>query len=995
MVTRLLPAPLAPLLTSHGRTPTTEDRNARGTSPYRSPATARSAAGLRQATCRLLLALVLALASTTACVSGGDSTTAAGVILPTEAPFGPKIIFDPLALPIPEVPLPSDLLLQRTDEGDLAWNVSKRAPTGVERQIRELLPLLDGFGSFAPISVAFDAPIDLDTVHSSSVLVVDITDGADTRGEVIPLDFGEGLFPIIGGGRFWAFDPDEDLADFLLPRDNDYPYLGETQRVSHYEVETNTLILRPTIPFTAGHRYAILLTRDILGATPPADAPESGPRPIRSPFAYKAHAAQAHLVADALALSDLTSEDLAFGWAFTVGDPEKPLLDLRDGLYGTGRFAPLATDFPPTLGDIRDTGIKHDANGVDYPLDARDHRYVLQGDYLNAILSVVLGISGGFSVAFDHVDYVAFGSMPSPDVRLGPNKTFAPSASTTPTDVPWLIAVPKTTARFAPPFPVVFYFHGTGSSRFEFLALANNLARQGIATVAYDQIGHGPIVPDIKSLLAGQGLDPGQIEFFIPLLVNFLAPDRAAEFEGLGFAEAYAKMLEIGFFAELAFYGRTEDVDGDGALTSSESFFFADPFMQCAAFQQDLVDFTQFVRTLRSFSQAAVPAAIEDPANADPTRLMQNLMAGDFNADGILDLGGPDVRIGTAGTSLGGFHAFMAAAIEPEVSTTSPIAAGGGLADILLRSTLRQITRVIYLEVFGPLIIGCPDGSGGLHLSFNDESSSCRTSPATSSFAHIPSAPAGTIIRLENQANREIATYTLDTDAEGFSLSIPSDRWDELLIEVLPPNSTEPAQRIFALTPYQGLALHRNTPEFRRFVAITQHALDRCDPISFARRLLIDPIGQPKSVLFENVISDRTVPISTGISLARATGVLGDADTSAAIMDTLVAAGVMNGAAYDVDDLLKNNAATEPPLGPLPTVPSGPDGESHSAIRFAFANGRHEWIAGPTDDTEYDAHTMSRNRIAIFHATNGRLLLDDICLADESCPLLDSWTMPD
>ena len=941
---------------------------------------------------RLLLPLVFAPILGTACVGGGDSATSAGVVLPSDAPFGPTIIFDPLAVPIPEVPLPSDLLLQRTDEDALSWNVSGRAPTAMERQIRDLLPTLDGFGAFAPISVAFDQPIDLDTVHGGSAILVDITEGADTRGELIGLDFGDGNFPIVGGGRYWAFDDNEDLPDFLLPEDNDYPYQGETQRVTHYEVETNTLILRPLVPLSAGHRYAVLLTKDIVGADTiePGEDSARG-RPIRSPFPYKAHSAQAHLVADALALTNVSKDDLAFGWVFTVGDPDKPIQQVRDGLHGRGTFSRFSRQFPPSLGDIRDTGISHDGNGTDYPLDTRDHRFIVQGDYLDTILGVVIGVAGGFSVDFSHVDYVAFGSMPSPDVRLGPRKTFAPDArSDAATMVPWLAAIPKTTDRFKPPFPVVVYFHGTGSSRFEFLALANNLARQGLATVAYDQVGHGPIVPDIKSLLAGQGLDPEQIEFFLPLLVNFLAPDRAAEFEGLSFQEAYEKLLGIGFFAELAFYGRTEDVTGDGALTSSESFFFADPFQQCGAFQQDLVDFAQLVRTLRSFSPSTTPPAIEDPSSATPERLMQNLAAGDFNADGVPDLGGPDVRIGTAGTSLGGIHAFMAAVIEPEVETATPIAAGGGLADILLRSNLRQITRVIYLEVFGPLLIGCPDGAGGLHLSLNDESNSCRNDPKLYAFAHLPEAPAGTTIRLENQDNGEVEALTLTEDGQGFSLPIASDRWDELLVEVTVAGASTPTQRLRTLTPYQGLALHRNSPEFRRFVAITQHALDRCDPVSFARRLFLDPDGRPaRSVLFENVIGDRTVPISSGLSLARAAGVLGDDEAAQSIMDRLIADGVVAGAQVDVDDLLKNNET--PSFGPLPTVPSGPDGTGRSAIRFAFAKGRHEWIAGPTDDTEYEAHTMSRNRIALFHASGGTLISDDICLADESCPLLDTW----
>ncbi|MFO0746503.1 MAG: hypothetical protein U1F43_12635 [Myxococcota bacterium] len=908
------------------------------------------------------------------CVSGGDDKTAAGVVFDTDAPFGPMVRFDPLALPVPEVPLPNDALL-RVEDGTatgLAWNVSKKAPTAMERRIRALLPKLDGFGSFAPITVSFDGPLDLDSVDESTFVVVDLE-----TGERVPLDFGSGLYPIDGGGRFWAFDPDDDLPDFLLPRDND---AGDPPtRLTHYEIETNTLIVRPVFPFRAGARHAVLLTRGIRGARGADGTPG---HPIRSPFPYKAHAAQTALVKAGADFAGISTDELAFGWSFTVGRPEAPIEEVREGLYGRGRLAGLDEAFPPSLGEVRDTGITSDANGVDYPADPHDHRFIIQGEYMDAILGLILGLANGFSVDFDNVDYVAFGSLESPDMRVGPDQTFAtPNAHPPSTPVPYLVSIPKTTDAFKPPFPVVIYFHGTGSSRFEFLALANNLAKLGIATVAFDQVGHGPIVPDIKKLLSDQGIAPEDAELIIPFLAQLLVPDRASEFEGLSFQEGLKKLNEIGLFKELAVIGRTEDTTGDGALQSSESFFFADPFKQCASFQQDLVDLIGFVRVLRSFDQAKVPPALANPATASEADLMAHIQAGDFNADGVLDLGGPDVAIGTAGTSLGGIHALLAAAVEPEVSTVTPIASGGGLSDMLLRSTLRQITSVIYLEVFGPLVIGCPDGTGGAWLSLNDESKKCGADPTTTAFAHVDKVMAGDEVVVEDLDDGEVGRRTIDEDGAGFSVSVPADRWDQLRVRVVSPEGED---RIAALvqTPYQGLALQRNTPEFRRFVSITQHALDRCDPIAFAH-LVTD-----KPVLFENVVGDHTVPISTGIALARAVGVFGkDLASVTPWMDKLIDSGVMDGGSYDVDDLLGNNPPEMPAFGPVPPVDLG-DGRLQ-AMRFAFANGRHEWIAGPTDGAEYAAHTMSRNRIALFHWSGGRVVSDDICLADESCPLLD------
>jgi hypothetical protein len=94
------------------------------------------------------------------------------------------------------------------------------------------------------------------------------------------------------------------------------------------------------------------------------------------------------------------------------------------------------------------------------------------------------------------------------------------------------------------------------------------------------------------------------------------------------------------------------------------------------------------------------------------------------------------------------------------------------------------------------------------------------------------------------------------------------------------------------------------------------------------------------------------------------------------------------GGEYAVADLLGNNPPELPALGPLPTVPSGPGGTGRSASRFASARARHEWGAGAPEGAEYEAHTMTRNRIALFHASGGTRVEDDVCLADDTCPLL-------
>src|SRR5438105_15826420 len=109
---------------------------------------------------------------------------------------GPKVVFDLLHKPLPEIPFPSDLATRPdpTSRTGLRINASLIAPTQLERNVRGLLDTLDGFGTFAPITVAFDPPgldvLDLYNRQNNAdpsddgVYLVDLVTGATT-----PLDF--------------------------------------------------------------------------------------------------------------------------------------------------------------------------------------------------------------------------------------------------------------------------------------------------------------------------------------------------------------------------------------------------------------------------------------------------------------------------------------------------------------------------------------------------------------------------------------------------------------------------------------------------------------------------------------------------------------------------------------------------------------------------------------------------------------------------------------
>src|SRR5262249_33340037 len=102
--------------------------------------------------------LILPLALLCAC---GTATPFEG-LAPAGPGSGPKGVFDPLRTPLPEIPFPNDLAT-RPDPASatgLRVNASLAASTALERNLRGLIDQLDGFGTFAPITVAFDADLD-------------------------------------------------------------------------------------------------------------------------------------------------------------------------------------------------------------------------------------------------------------------------------------------------------------------------------------------------------------------------------------------------------------------------------------------------------------------------------------------------------------------------------------------------------------------------------------------------------------------------------------------------------------------------------------------------------------------------------------------------------------------------------------------------------------------------------------------------------------------
>ena len=676
-------------------------------------------------------------------------------LLATPDGSGPELIFDPDTRPFPDMPFPIDLATRPDPVAatGLRLNVSKLAPTGLERSVRSTLDRLDGFGTFAPISVSFDAPLDLESIRSTRhddsdrsddlILVLVIDPESPHFGEASYLDLGRGYFPITleRNDNYFASDPrwqasnlvlesqDEDLdgdgvmdpgedtdSDGVLDRANVFPgSAGDPYRdlVDFYELETDTLLIRPVVPLRERTRYAVVLTNQLTG---------TDGQPVRSPFEFVHHLKQTKALSpleDALAQHGRTLDQVAFAWTFTTMSIFADLDSLREGLRGSGPFARLEDEFPPEpyLHQFRDEVIGDEKRL--FVVEAEEIRGVLvaAGQFILPLIGAGADALDPLLESYTFVDYFVSGSFRSPYLLDTPGEVWdldpqTGHLSAGEQEVTFWLSVPKahqhtladgTRIEYKPPFPVVVYIHGSTSTRLEALGWAGTLGRYGFAVLGIDAVGHG------------------------------LSFDRVSpELEGLVEAVFGSKYMR-GMYRAMK-TDRSRDLNGDGWTNSGGDFWSADIFHTRDVIRQTVVDILQAVRMLRSFDGQRPFEPRQDPRSdiqRGPEGEQENCsgrtyeqgripfegdvncdesidLAGDFNGDGQVDVGGPDGLIVATGVSLGGIVSALATAVEPDIARAAPISGGGGLSDIASRCLQPGVVEAVFMKLFGPLIVGVP-----------------------------------------------------------------------------------------------------------------------------------------------------------------------------------------------------------------------------------------------------------------------------------------------
>lgn len=885
------------------------------------------------------LAVLPAVAS-----SGCEGERATG-LAPAKRTGGPSVVYDIERKPLPEVPLPSDTATRIDPESPTGrrLNVSLEAETKQLSKLRAKFNQLDGFGTYAPITVAFDRELDVanvqtrhgnDDFRDDAVFLLNVDRSCQRFGEEVALDLGRGRFPTIvdqhgdaepslsdpaGGNRLFPFDPQGTFNQMLFAErnedangnglldpgeDRDFDGVLDVANLDDpracdawdedtlerdrcvadhlldwYERETNTLILRPVWPLEQRCTYAVVLTDRLVG---------SDGRAVQSPLPAINPRDQTDALAalpELLPRYQLSLDDVAFAWSFTTGSQTQVMEALRAGLHGHGPWARLANEFPiESLRVVAPEGESADGDVTPGGCGAMaTNFYWYQGinEYppnmcAYAADNAALGayVRGTFEAPYFLADKDGRATPSYPDDHDESFDVDAERGTGTysTTEVTWWCALPKRGLGegcqpgnpdgkpFCEPFPTTMFSHGYGSSRAEVTAFLGRQAAMGVAACSLDSPGHGG---------------------------NRLIQEAETSFE-LGVALGALEKFGLTDFEKTLFAGRDRDLNNDGLADPGGDYYSADAFHTRDMLRQSALEFVQFTRILRRLDGRTGP---------------DGSVLGDFDGNGVPDIGGPENTISAWGISMGGLITGILAGLEQSLDATSPNAGGAGLTDIANRSTVAGLPAAAFMPVMGPFVTGWRTDARGAELPEGELMLAFYVADVTNErrvdFARVSGIEPGDRIELENPRKNEKASVVV-SERGTFRVSVPADALDaferrpllgagdEALadpVEVDDPtrfgdplivrvydgdtgsikavrigdDTVEAIDRFYDDTEFQGTrypagstlvaiqqgAGHtRNTPDFRRLFSIIQHALSPADSGVWAQHYFEYPLDQ-------------------------------------------------------------------------------------------------------------------------------------------------------
>lgn len=829
--------------------------------------------------------------------------------------------------PLPEIPLPNDLATRydRSSATGRRINASMLAPTGLERRTRRLADQLDGWGVFQQITIPFTGPLDVRSIlagHRDAdyalgddvMYLINVDRRSRNFGKMHHLDLGNGNYPVIlkdadywkNDPRGWnlsltfneenedrngngILDPEEDTnADGVLELPNYLPGANPARAdlagradalMTFYERATHTLIARPMVPLDERTTYAVVVTRRLL---------DQDGAPVGSPYPFINHTQQttaleplAEVLPEGLGL-----KDIAFAFTFTTQSIESDWIAVRDGLYGHGVQAHLGKKFPAEVSALEPLRERAYFPNIQNPYILATEDMI---DALRDIAAEALNIdrnSGEFVALLESEKYIDFnvvGRFESPQLfpRLGSdgkllpyddqtwppdlNRTPAPTRSET---VYFWLTVPRkeVSARGqGRPAPVMILSHGYTSNRAEMLFYAGFFARWGFATMGIECPSHGLEVHPLQRAVIGGLFRNKGLEPFVKALFKDRAFDQNNDFK----------------------------VDSGADFWTSYMFHTRDMVRQCA------LDYMQLIRMMRGFD-GRTRWKLDVDGDGQPE------LAGDFDADGQIDIGG-DAMITMTGGSLGGIMSTFVGGLEPEVAAVAPVAGGGGLSDIGIRSQQGGVREAVVLRMLAPIYVGTIDAATKKMIV--ETIVPDLTDSRTLKIATVEGVVPGDTLVAENLNNGERGCGYVDPEGR-VRAAVQSDAGDRTRLlfytgRALRLGSTDcevaagrsplrvvdqfEEEVVFQQNPYRrgrslealadGLGLRRAHPTLRRFMSLAQLALDPADPAVFARHLDQEPLTYPGTggvtgshAVIITTVGDMNVPASSGVTVGRAAG---------------------------------------------------------------------------------------------------------------------------
>lgn len=835
-----------------------------------------------------LFGVVVACAIATTIAPGCAVDTAPDGARATPAGDGPEIVFDTTRRPLPEIPQPNDIatFADPTSRTGRRINVSLVSPTRLESVARAGFTSLEGWGTFAPITVAFankttnDTAIDIEDVARRTsdydpaddpFYIVDLTTGVP-----VILDMGKGNFPLalLERDKYWpndpratedsllfetveegaglprgAYRPDLDTDfDGVIDHPNTLRLTGKSARIEDvipwYERESDTLLLRPVVPLEEKREYAVVLTDRLKG--------HDG-QPVKSPFAAIHHAQQragAERVRAILSdpkrrayygdVAGTGLEHVAFLWTFTTQPVYEDMRLLRDGLHGKGPFARWSTEFAPVAVAARAVGTAVDpADEAPGAIDANPKCAQHKGTpfivnvakakaQFSQLLQQALGLSGEelkrLLESLDSVDHFVIGSYESP-YFLGDPKHEDP-------DGKFELDFRSGQGRVAR--DTVQFWISVPKSRPD--------RHQPFPTTVW---AHGTTLhADEIIIRAGYFAKQGLAMMGINMPGHGLYLNRGLE----SVAEAFLGETCLKPWVKAIGTGRQQDLNGDGEPDSGGLLWTAHIFHSRDNIRQSVVDEMQATRVLRAFDGKQLST---QDYNADG----RPDLAGDFDGDGTPDLGGPAVPITTSGNSFGGVLAMVHGAVDPNVTATAAISGGGGLTDVATRSAL--VPDSVLEQVFSPLVVAVPASTIGkkndvaqtqctgdqrsVRFVVNDLTNSREVEIACLAPSELDR---GKTVVLENLRNGE-KRCARTSEAGRFRVPIPADVGDRLDVQIYDAPD--------AVVSYKGCELTPGAPAGRRIQSFEQAAVQygivaddtkTCDA-AFAQSVLVSGPANP------------------------------------------------------------------------------------------------------------------------------------------------------